>query len=34
MSSYDPKTFQAAIFHDRPAAFAAGTDSPRAYLER
>ena len=34
MSSYDPKTFQAAIFHDRPAAFKAGTDSPRAYLER
>ncbi len=32
--SYDPRTFQGLTFHDRTAAFADGTDSPRAYLER
>lgn len=32
--SYSPRAFRALTFHDATAAFAAGTDSPRAYLER
>ncbi|BBK33137.1 Asp-tRNA(Asn)/Glu-tRNA(Gln) amidotransferase A subunit family amidase [Stella humosa] len=32
--SYDPRTFQAPTFHDATPAFAAGSDTPRAYLER
>jgi Asp-tRNA(Asn)/Glu-tRNA(Gln) amidotransferase A subunit family amidase len=34
LPSYDPKTFTALTFHDRPRAFVAGEDSPRDYLER
>ncbi|MBT6277014.1 MAG: amidase [Chromatiales bacterium] len=32
--SYDPATHQTLQFHDRPATFKSGTDSPRDYLER
>lgn len=32
--SYDPRTFQALTFHDVTPHFRAGTDTPRAYLER
>ncbi len=31
---YDPKTFKGLTFHDRTSAFADGSDSPSAYLER
>ena len=34
MGTYDPNTFQARVFYDRPAAFRSGQDSPRDYLER
>ena len=32
--TYDPRTFKALTFHDATARFRAGSDSPRAYLER
>ena len=32
--SYDPSTFQPLTFHDAVPGFMAGTDTPRAYLER
>ncbi|MCC6716285.1 MAG: amidase [Acetobacteraceae bacterium] len=32
--TYDPRSFKALTFHDALPAFRAGTDSPRAYLER
>ncbi|MBR0671484.1 amidase [Neoroseomonas soli] len=32
--SYSPRAFRALSFHDATGAFAAGSDSPRAYLER
>lgn len=32
--SYDPRTFKALTFHDATARFTAGSDTPRAYLER
>ncbi|MEQ8805621.1 MAG: amidase [Rhodospirillales bacterium] len=31
---YDPRTFRALTWHDHAQAFADGSDSPRAYLER
>ena len=34
MTAYSPREFRAVTFHDATAAFADGTDSPRAYLER
>jgi Asp-tRNA(Asn)/Glu-tRNA(Gln) amidotransferase A subunit family amidase len=34
MSTYDPRTFQALTFHTAREDFAAGKDTPRAYLER
>jgi Asp-tRNA(Asn)/Glu-tRNA(Gln) amidotransferase A subunit family amidase len=34
MGTYDPRDFRALTFHDATAAFRAGTDTPRAYLER
>lgn len=33
-SSYDPRSHRGLTFHDREPAFADGTDTPRAYLER
>jgi len=33
-NSYDPATFKTLTFHDRLANFEAGSDDPRAYLER
>lgn len=32
--AYDPETFRALTFHDAVSGFAAGEDTPRAYLER
>ena len=32
--AYDPRAFKALTFHDATARFRAGTDTPRAYLER
>ena len=32
--SYDPRSFKALTFHDATARFRAGSDTPRAYLER
>ena len=32
--AYDPRTHAMMTFHDRVPAFGAGTDSPRALLER
>ena len=32
--TYDPNTFKAMTFHDITPAFADGSDTPRAYLER
>ncbi len=34
MPNYSPKEFRALTWHDATPAFATGTDSPRAYLER
>jgi Asp-tRNA(Asn)/Glu-tRNA(Gln) amidotransferase A subunit family amidase len=34
MSIYSPRAFRALTWHDATPAFAGGTDSPRAYLER
>ncbi|MBL6457385.1 amidase [Belnapia sp. T6] len=34
MPNYSPKDFRALTWHDATPAFASGTDSPRAYLER
>lgn len=34
MSPYSPRAFRALTWHDATPAFAGGTDSPRAYLER
>ena len=34
MTSYSPRDFRALTWHDATPAFAAGTDTPRAYLER
>ncbi len=31
---YDPRTFTALTFHDVTPRFRAGSDTPRAYLER
>ncbi|WP_043361282.1 amidase family protein [Belnapia sp. F-4-1] len=34
MQNYSPKDFRALTWHDATPAFAGGTDTPRAYLER
>lgn len=34
IADYDPRTFKGCTFHDARAAFADGTDTPIAYLER